>query len=1021
MAKESKAFKKGSSTEEPKENKQDKKPKREGSFIHGGNFFLPQMELRVVPVDEEDKLSPHLGVEGFPEDNALKFSVMRPTETKFLADAEPEYSFFLHSPPSDMQVNFQSNVATSDTRYTKIMNYLGGELITASFSGTTRSWHHKHIGVTNIFRGETDSYRNFMEFMILFMFNGRVYHTNPNPTIFDDLVRGKYIVAPEDILEDSTFLEEIKKKPRYSAFIAIDVGYIRLYGKFSSFSYEEVGPYNYSFNFDFTVCDIGYTEDYASDTQFDMFSFYYNRDFGAKVESSGLKVTPFPLFKKDIIVRDMFLRVNQDVLGDHYSNDGSGDKITSSNYAKSLSSNDDSSTSSVKYKDILDILPRVATYNKSFVSYQMSYSLEDSSCSFVYALTDFETYAFLKFQMSPVHIFSEVELFETGRFPIQKKGDDKGLEITTPYYRRFWGVAVSKNISTGVSGGKVLSVNCNSILYFLKRSKFPIGSNPIQTSKAIYLQVDSKKGSDKREVKEIDVKELSMGAFSQANMNIFDLILWSIMRAMSYFIMPESQGSVTAATGDAKVSESEKIVWSKTREDVQSYWAERLSQVTQSLKFYGISDATFYQTKAEKSGKAEDENPDLYKVKVSLDTSYLTMFNPRWIDVLEDKFKDVEQTDVYEYIKSVTSTTGMEFYQDVDGSMVIKFPFYNLNIFNYKPFTVETLDIINIDYNESMEGINTFCEITGSLDSARSHDKAIWAFHIDSNLAARFGLVGESKPIPYINTIGSAKVFAINYLTLLNLQQYSLRLQIKSRPELKIGFPIYIKHLDVIGYVTEISRSGSVGSNSDMDVTLTGLRFRLYNKEGNILANLGIRRDIEVTEVDIENSSNTDFNAYDPAFPGFRYDGAKTIPVPEDLDEINLDDGSSENTPYEQLFAVSPDPDGVDSFYPVTDRFGFTVVGGLAYGRGMKISSDGQKILYDFDMSLPVYKRQGAGNNILKESSPKNVSRNDVVEAKTFKELEEKATTYTLGVADSESSGTTTSKRQASLEINNKT
>ena len=1078
---------------------------RDGAFIFAGNLNLPRIQLRIGPANTRDYLSSTLayGSDAAVKAKSVRFAVMFPTSyTKVLAGeglagdlSAEDYGFFFMSPPSEMQTTFEPNTSIQEGRKQSVANYLGRDLASSSFSGATRAWYLRNLGLTNLFRDQTHSYRNFMEFLTLFLLNGRVLHgsegvvnlTAPERGNYsmDQYERGVHFVAAGQM--DPNYLYPIvMEKARSSAFIRLTVGHLSLLGKFKTLRYSQEGPSNFVYNFDMDVVDLTYEpgvdpmgdspisplqsaesalllkhpkkltrsglgtglhlipQQRAECISRDFLVLFNTKDVGIDIKSLGAyrSTTDYPPLKNS---RGELMGPREDL--NTRASEQRADMLDGMSLAfkASLSTDPDdpSGTAAAKalalrtYPDIPETgfepggliaqkLPSenpnysfikqnlfsTTSLNSRLASYNIDVSLEESSFNMGFALTDIETYAFMKFQSLPVKQYSEFELWETGRFMVKDKDVHNPADYTTPYYKRFWGIVKGRGLQKSSTGSNVLSIKGDSMMWFLKASEFPIGVSIDATAMQLFWgqsfsstdasasapaattpagvpgattptpaggTTPTASGTSSRK-SSLDWAKMNLQSWSSANMNVFELVMFAIDRTVKYAVLPSAapvMGELGGTTGKEQFKARKIDEWETERAGIGDWWKKRLETAVEGFRIYGVTDV---RTELLTTNANQNNTQALGYTAATLDTEYLTLFCPKWVDAVNNTFMDQEKITAYDYIKGITQSIGMEFYTDVDGSIVMKFPFYNLNVFEYAPFNIELVDIVDWTYEDDMENVKTFVEVRGHVKPSETSTFGANAFYIDKRLADTFGLKGESIEVPFVKNAFAAELYAISYMDLVNLSAYSLRLTIKSRPELHVGFPVYVKHLDVIGYVSAISRSGAIGSNADMDVTLTALRFRVYDAGGRIMAcafareiadavapssKASIPKDAPGVKqnglpppftqtVDKSKKTSDEIYVYSnyPSFKGYE---VKWWALPSnDLKAVNygveiFGSGYPESESFKFFSATREEGNATSgqqslTFFPLTDAHGFNLVGGMTYGRGLKMNAEGRLV-----------------------------------------------------------------------------
>ena len=179
----------------------------------------------------------------------------------------------------------------------------------------------------------------------------------------------------------------------------------------------------------------------------------------------------------------------------------------------------------------------------------------------------------------------------------------------------------------------------------------------------------------------------------------------------------------------------------------------------------------------------------------------------------------------------VTAACGYEFYQDVDGDLVFKPPYYNLNTKPSKVYIIEDVDIINMGVSEG-EPAATYAVVTGTnhknlkgMDHTFIQPKVIY---VDYRLVAQFGWIETSKEVDHIEKPDSLWLYAVNLLTEMNKGLHTADVSIPLRPEMRPGFPVYIRHLDCYYYCTSLNHNTSFGGQCTTSLTLTAKRAKFY-------------------------------------------------------------------------------------------------------------------------------------------------------------------------------------------------
>ncbi len=186
-------------------------------------------------------------------------------------------------------------------------------------------------------------------------------------------------------------------------------------------------------------------------------------------------------------------------------------------------------------------------------------------------------------------------------------------------------------------------------------------------------------------------------------------------------------------------------------------------------------------------------------------------------------FFETEYMSKMEIAEAVKEITGFELYQDVDGDIVFKPPFYNMDTSDDPVYCIEDRDLISISESET-EPEATYVKGTGGLFgnttgvlSGEFGTKQ--GMYVDWRLVAQFGWREASFESHYLNNATQLFVSAISRLDIANASTKTAQISIPIRPELRPGYPVYVRSLDCFFYVKSISHSFSPGSECTTSIT----------------------------------------------------------------------------------------------------------------------------------------------------------------------------------------------------------
>ena len=193
---------------------------------------------------------------------------------------------------------------------------------------------------------------------------------------------------------------------------------------------------------------------------------------------------------------------------------------------------------------------------------------------------------------------------------------------------------------------------------------------------------------------------------------------------------------------------------------------------------------------------------------------------------------DSEYLTKLEIANTVSKESGFEFYQDVDGDIVFKPPFYNMDTSGLRVYRIEPEDVITFDVQEKEPEVTVIKWTGGGFSNLKvpglEGDFGKRAEFIDYRLVAQFGWRQETFDSAYYANERAAFYAAIAKMDIYNIAIKSASVSIPLRPELRPGYPVYIVHLDCYYYCTGINHSFAFGASCTSSLTLVGRRAKFH-------------------------------------------------------------------------------------------------------------------------------------------------------------------------------------------------
>lgn len=395
------------------------------------------------------------------------------------------------------------------------------------------------------------------------------------------------------------------------------------------------------------------------------------------------------------------------------------------------------------------------------------------------------------------------------------------------YYPIFWGLIteVGDNYS---SGEHSVPITCSDILKWWEVCRLNIN--------AALTQAAGQPGRN----------YLTGNVFHGAN--VYDVI-WTLAQ--------QSMGDIVQAAGSlvSKTRESRfPGVFDGMRRDIMSYWNARFGQMRSNLLLYGMEggavrgDAIFASQPGATSPASRKVASTMVRNANGGAASSQALFSP--VDNVlpfrsnisnsgnPNLWQSEFQTKL-EIANTAKEAIGFEFFMDVTGDIVFKPPFYNLDILGNKPLSwIQDIDIIDWNISESEAEVITQLQMSGTFDGGQMDHGVTSDFNTpviqvtDYHLLRQYGWRVQSVNAEYLRSPEAMFYMGLDMLDRINCRRNRATVTIPMRPELRLGFPVYLAPKDEIWYVTGISHNLSFGGRAQTQLTLTGRRSKFVAPKG---------------------------------------------------------------------------------------------------------------------------------------------------------------------------------------------
>lgn len=482
----------------------------------------------------------------------------------------------------------------------------------------------------------------------------------------------------------------------------------------------------------------------------------------------------------------------------------------------------------------------------------------------------------------------EIEIYMKGRF-VAVTGEPQ-------YYPVFWGVI--SNISESKSAGDLIAntITCQDMMRWLAITKVEIKSAAYTSS----VGGDTTGQASKNTVSPYSsfYVELSTPGI------IRDLLSLSIDE--HFFVAQNIEARNIGIIGKGNVvtpvSSTDLLEQRHYSEQVMNVWREKFKQLASALYIYGFLRNETVQNNQNVTDVVLDTVAyiDIYgsrKVMVKEPAADTKFVGPNgeqrtikgykqvekdvpWMDITH-MFSagaapfNVQQPPIFQSVfqnrldvaNQAKDQVHLEFYQDVDGTIILKPQFYNMDTRQNPVYVIDDIDIQNTNFTEDETQVITRIDVTGTPINGwtfpSESGNPYYGFALDFDKLQKYGLRIESVTTNFITSSDDAVVYAQQELAKRNSLIYNGSITIQGRPEIKLGYPIYISSEDAFYYVTGIDHSFTFGGSFDTTLTLTARRRKKTDVNGNALVNLLIEcTGSPVTQQNIvgKNTENDDIN-----------------------------------------------------------------------------------------------------------------------------------------------------------------
>jgi hypothetical protein len=288
--------------------------------------------------------------------------------------------------------------------------------------------------------------------------------------------------------------------------------------------------------------------------------------------------------------------------------------------------------------------------------------------------------------------------------------------------------------------------------------------------------------------------------------------------------------------------------------DIMTYWALKFANIWSNLVMYGMSGQA-YSTNALGGATATPNlaTKALLQIDQTLNASgttpQLAQFNLQDMTTAKQFLPnagnfELTQNDIQTKLTIALQARDQlqyEFFCDPSGSIVFKPPLYNLNVQPNQPVSwVNDFEIIDDSMTDTEAEVYTHAISTGNAfggpagfdpgisDDVTATRTGVYDFH----LLRRYGFRQTDFQTEWASNSRMLFNFMLDYLDRINAKRQNGTITIPMRPELKLGFPVWVPGYDSYVYVTGLSHQFSVGGQATTTITWIARRQKFYAPDG---------------------------------------------------------------------------------------------------------------------------------------------------------------------------------------------
>jgi len=403
----------------------------------------------------------------------------------------------------------------------------------------------------------------------------------------------------------------------------------------------------------------------------------------------------------------------------------------------------------------------------------------------------------------------EIEIFGKGYYSIGG---------TPRYYRIFWGLVmnINKSWSNGVTN---ISISCSDMLKWWELTYAVM--NPA------YITPEGSSAGN-----------FQFWGNKLAGMNPYAVIIAMAKDSMSDFLL--TTGSFTSYKPEIG---PEKRAIGKYMLEAMEYWQLKFGEIWNNLVLYGVSGTPYQFTDSmigrspvflSKSIFENEMSHTLFNretTRFRIQPTEVAAYKRELARVVDIKFFQQEAQTKLQIAQTARDQIMYEFYQDPNGTIIFKPPFYNMNVIPNKPVSwINDFEIMQEQITES--GNEVYTHVTsnghafGGIMDYGMNDEILTPNTgvIDYHLLKQFGWRKTNVVCEWCGNPRKLFYYLLDYLDRQNSKRVSGSFTIPMRPELRPGFPIWVPSHDAFYYIRSISHAYSIGGQATTTINVIAKR-----------------------------------------------------------------------------------------------------------------------------------------------------------------------------------------------------